>query len=308
MIDRFLVVLMQVISLFILMGAGFILGKLKLLTEVGTKQVSSILVNAVTPCLVVTSLQLDWDAQILKEIGTIVLVLAGSLIVFIAASLLLFRREPEESRIVMRFGVIFSNCGYMGPRLVTAVLGSGAALIGALMIIVFNLFVFSYGIVLMGGKKAFSPKALVNPALVSMVIGVALMLLRIKLPSPIASAAGAIASLNSPLAMITIGAQLARADLSGIFNQLRLYKVTLVRNVIFPVIIAFLLLPLQINRTTYIAIVILLGTPVAGVTSIFSERYDRDCQLAAQMVSLTTILSIITLPLVAVLAEALRPL
>ena len=308
MIDRFLVVLMQVISLFILMGAGFILGKAKLLTEAGTKQVSAILTNAVTPCLVVTSLQIDGDAQALKEIGIMVLIMAVSHIVLIAVSLLLFRREPEESRIVMRFGVIFSNCGYMGLPLVTAVLGSGAALIGALMIIVFNFFVFSYGIILMGGKKAFSPKALVNPVIVSMFIGVALMLLRIKLPSPIASAAGAIAGLNSPLAMITIGAQLARADLSGIFNQLRLYKVTLIRNVIFPVIIAFLLLPLQINRTTYIAIVILLGTPVAGVTSIFSERYDRDCQLAAQMVSLTTILSIITLPLVAVLAEALRPL
>jgi predicted permease len=139
-----------------------------------------------------------------------------------------------------------------------------------------------------------------------MVIGAALMLLRIKLPGPIATAAGSIASLNSPLAMITIGAQLARADLSGIFNQARLYKTTLIRNVIFPVAIAFLLLPLQINRTTYIALVILFGTPVAGVTSIFAEKYDRDSQLAAQMVSLTTILSIITLPLIAVLAEVMR--
>ncbi|MBQ9890577.1 MAG: AEC family transporter [Firmicutes bacterium] len=306
MIERFLVVLMQVISLFLLMGAGFILSKAKLLTEVGTKQVSAILVNAVTPCLVVTTLQIDWDAQVLKEIGTIVLILAGAFVLLILASLLLFRKEPDDARATLRFGVIFSNCGYMGLPLVTAVLGSGTTLIAALMIVVFNFFVFTYGIVLMGGKKAFSPRALINPVIVSMVIGAALMLLRIKLPGPIATAAGSIASLNSPLAMITIGAQLARADLSSIFNQARLYKTTLIRNIIFPVVIAFLLLPLQINRTTYIALVILFGTPVAGVTSIFAEKYDRDSQLAAQMVSLTTILSIITLPLIAVLAEVMR--
>ncbi len=140
---------MQVISLFLLMGAGFILSKAKLLTEVGTKQVSAILVNAVTPCLVVTTLQIDWDAQVLKEIGTLVLILAGAFVVHILASQLMFRKEPDDARATLRFGVIFSNCGYMGLPLVTAVLGSGTTLIAALMIVVFNFFVFTYGIGLM---------------------------------------------------------------------------------------------------------------------------------------------------------------
>ena len=194
----------------------------------------------------------------------------------------------------------------MGVPLVTAVLGQETAFIAVLVIVVFNLMAFTHGVIIMGGKDAFSMKALIKrPVIIAFVLGLALMLLRIKLPGPVATAASSFSGLNSPLAMLIIGAQLSRANIAGIFTQLKLYKVTALRNVIFPVIIAFALLLFGFDRITYIALVILLGTPSAGFTSILSERFGRNTALAAQLVSLSTIISGITLPLVTLLAETL---
>ena len=306
MAERFLVVLFQVITLFLMMGAGFILGKIKLLDEAGTKQASAIIINVVTPCLVVSSLQIDLNAQLLQTMGKIALASFVCLLVNIAVAALHFRKEPEDDRVTMRFGAVFGNTGFMGIPLVAAVLGQETTLVAVIVIAVCSFLTYTYGVMIMGGKKAFSAKTLAsNPVLISIILGLALMFLRIKLPGPVGNAVSTIAGINSPLAMITIGAQLSRADLSGIFSQFRLYRVTVLRNILFPVLEAFILLPLKLDRITYIALVILMGTPTAGVTSILSERYGRNYQLAAQLVSLTTILSAVTLPFIAVLAETL---
>ena len=306
MFQRFLVVLLQIISLFLIMGVGFALGKAGLITKKGTKEMSSLILYGATPCVMISSLQIEWDAGSLRAMGLTVLAILITFIFYIILSQFLYGKEPEDERCCMRMGSVYGNCGYMGIPLITAVMGDQAVLIPVLMIAVFNLLTFTHGIVLMGGRKSFSVKKLItNPPLIAIVIGVALMLLRVQLPSPLYKAMQSVGSLNSPLAMVVIGAQLANVDLSGIFSQLRIYKVILIRNIVFPVLGAFLLLPLGLDRVTYIALVILIGTPCAAVTSILAERFDRSPSFAAQLVSVSTLASAITLPLMAVLAEAL---
>jgi hypothetical protein len=111
--------------------------------------------------------------------------------------------------------------------------------------------------------------------------------------------------MNTPLAMTIIGAQLSRADILRTFRDPKLYKAAALKQIGMPLLTAAVLYPLHLDPTFYIAAVILAGAPVAGFTSIFAERYDRDVGRAAQLVSLSTLLSVLTLPAVAVLAEAL---
>ena len=306
MAQRFPVVLLQVISLFLIMAVGFALSKAGLITKKGTKDMSSLIMYGATPCLMISSLQVEWDVESLKAMGLTVLAILVTFIIFIILSQFLFRKEPADEKLCMRFGSVYGNCGYMGIPLVTAVLGKSMILVPVLMIAVFNLLTYTHGIVLMGGRKAFSAKTLlVNPPLIGLVIGAALMLLRVTLPLPLFKAMESVGSLNSPLAMVVIGAQLAKTDLSGMFSQIRIYKVILIRNIIFPVLASFMLLPFGLDKLTYVALVILIGTPCASITSIFAERFDRSPSFAAQTVSLSTLISALTLPLIAVLAEVL---
>ena len=309
MLDRFLVVLFQVITLFIMMAVGFTLGRLKLITEKGTKEMSSILINVSSPCLILTTFQLDWDVPLLLTLGTGTLAMLGCYVIFILVSKLFFRKQEEGSRICLQFGCVYGNVGFMGIPLISAVLGSSNVIYAVLGIAVFNLVIFTHGALAMGGRKAVSTKSIAtNMVMIALVVSIILMLLRFRFPSPVDNALSFLGSLNTPLSMLVIGAQLSRADMSKIFVRPLFYAACAVKQLLMPVIAALVLLPFHLDKQFYIAIVILFAAPVAGFTSIFAERYGRNVSYAAQLISLSTLLSVITLPIAAVFAEYLTSL
>ena len=158
----------------------------------------------------------------------------------------------------------------------------------------------------MGGKGAFSPKKIVlNPGVIAVAIGLPLFLLRLRLPGPLYNAVGFVGDLNTPLAMVVIGAQMSRADLLSTFRGKELYAASAVKLLLMPAVTALLLLRLHLDPLFYSATVILAAAPTAGITSMFAERFGRDSARAAQLVSLSTLLSILTLPVVGVAAQIL---
>ena len=304
MLDRFSVVLFQVVTLFIMMGVGFAMGKFKLITQKGTSEMSSILINVACPALILNTFQIDWDIPFLKTIGSGFLAMLGCYILFALVVRFFFRKQEEGSRVCLQFGSMYGNVGFMGIPLITAVLGGGNVIFAVLGVAVFDLMIFTHGAVMMGGRKAVSAKTiLTNMVLIAIVLGIVFMLLRIRFPEPLYNALNYLGSLNTPLSMLVIGAQLSRADLSKIFSQPIFYGTVAIKHILLPIITALVLLPFHLDKTFYIAIVILFATPVAGFTSIFAERYDRNVGYAAQLVSLSTLLSVLTLPLAAVMAE-----
>ena len=103
--------------------------------------------------------------------------------------------------------------------------------------------------------------------------------------------------------MVVIGAQMAQTNLGAIFRSARLYLAGAVRLIVFPALVLLLLLPMKLDPMMYAAYVILAATPTAGATSIFAQRFQRDTAAAAQLVTLTTLLCILTLPCFAALAQ-----
>ncbi len=306
MLDRFLVVLFQVITLFVMMGVGFVMGRTKLITQKGTTEMSSILINVSAPCIILTTFQMDWDVPYLITLGTGSLAMLGCYILFAFIVKLFFRKQEEDKRIALQFGSMYGNVGFMGIPLITAVLGNSNAVFAVLGVAVFDFMVFTHGAFMMGGKKAVSIKTIVtNMVIIAIVVGITCMLLRIRFPQPLYNALNFLGNLNTPLSMLVIGAQLSRADLGKIFSQPIFYVASAVKQILVPVITALVLLPFGLDKTFYIAIVILFATPAAGFTSIFAERYGRNVGYAAQFVSLSTLLSVLTLPLAAVMAEYL---
>ena len=111
--------------------------------------------------------------------------------------------------------------------------------------------------------------------------------------------------MNTPLAMIVIGAQMAGADLKRSFTSPRLYGVAAFRLLAAPLVPMLCLLPLRLDPMLYCANIILCAVPVAGATGMLAQRFEQDPAVAAQMVTLTTLLSVLTLPLMAVAAQSL---
>ena len=304
--EHFFVVLGQVATLFFLMGVGFGLTRLGWLTKAGTAEMTTVLLYVVTPCIIVDSLQKEWDPALLHTLAVGTLAVVVVFLVNIPLSGLFFRRREPDLRAPLQFGCIYGNTGFMGLPLAAAVLGEDALIFAAVTVVVFNLFTWTHGILLMGGREAFSAKKLfLNPGVIAVGVGLPLFLLRIRLPGPLGNAVSFLGDLNTPLAMLVIGAQMARSDLLSTFRDGTLYAASAIKLLLIPLIAAAILLPFGLDPMFYTCSVILAAVPTAGVTSIFAEKFDRSPVRTAQLVTLSTLLSIATLPVLAVVAQAL---
>lgn len=304
MLGHLFVVLGQVGTLFLLMGVGYVLGRKKWLNQEGTAQMSTLLLYIVAPCIIIRALQIDRTPELLSTLGTSAVIMAGSYLLFIAGSFLLFRRQPPDRQVVLRFGGIYGNVGFMGLPLIQAALGQEAVLLCVVGIVIFNIFQWSHGATVMGGKASLQ-RMILNPGTVAVAVGMAFYLASVRLPDPALKAVGYLADLNTPLAMVVIGAQMSGVNIKTTFSQPALYGSAAVKLLLAPTVTAALLLPLRLDFMLYCVCVVLAATPTAGMTSIFAQRFERDTATAAQLVTLTTLLSAFTLPVFLVLAQRL---
>lgn len=307
MLNDLLVVGGSVFTLLLLMAVGFVLGKLHILDGAALSQLSRLLLCVVNPALMINTLLGETcDGPTVRGLLIAAAVLVAVYLLQGLLMVLFFRRKGEEERGVSRFSSIYGNVGFMGVPLIQSVLGQSGMLTTVVSLVVFNIAIWTHGIFLVGGKGKMSvKKALLNPGVIGMVIAVALFALRVELPGPVDSAVGYISSLNTPLAMVVIGAQMAAVNLPELFRDKRLYGVSAVKLLLVPGVFMVLLLPLRLDPVIYTAVVILSGCPVAGASSLMCQMAGKDTSMAARLVTLTTILSIVTLPVVSALAKTL---
>ena len=294
----------QVATLFIMMAVGYCLKKLKKITVEMQKQIMFILLYIVSPCLIVNAMQIERSMDAAKSM----LITAGGCVLYfvicVALNGFFFKKREPDTRDVLRFSTIYPNCAFMGFPLIRAVLGDGSMVYASVFLIIFQLIHWTHGVVLMGGRKAASIKAvLVNPGTFGFVFGILLFALNVKMPWPIGNACRMVSEINTPLAMFVIGAQMADADLLKLFKMKNLYAAGALKLIVFPAIAAAILYPLNLSPIVYCTVVILAATPSAGVTAMFAQQFERDEITGASAVSLTTLLSIVTLPVFAAAAK-----
>lgn len=306
MLERFIVVLGQVMSLFLLMGVGFGMGKLGKISAHGTREFSTLLLYVVTPCIIIDSFQTDYDPALLRTLGLGVVCQMVCYALYAVIVSFFFKKDSPELRTPMRFGSMYGNTGFMGLPLIQAILGDEAVIFAVVALAIFNIWTWSHGLIMMSGRDQVSlKKILLNPGMLGLLVGLPLFLTHTVLPGPLYKAVNFMGGLNTPLAMIVIGAQMARADLGATFRDKKLYKASAIKLLLIPLFTILVMLPFRGDHMLYVGAVVLSGAPTAGATSMFAERFDKSPERAAQLVSLSTLLSIATLPVVAVLAETI---
>lgn len=306
MTDYLLMVSSQVGTMFLMMAAGFGLVKAGKLTPEAVPQMTNLLLTVVLPCMLVDSLQIERTQAMLDVMGYAFLLMAVLYVLYCLLTAPLFRRQPPATGKALRFGVLYGNVGFMGLPLIQMVLGEQAMVYGVINLIVFNLFNWSQGVVLMGGRKQISLKqAVLNPGILGIIAAMLLFFCGITLPSMVGNAVNFLGSMNTPLAMVIIGAQMAQADWQAIFRNRSILLACLLKLVAMPLLTALVLYPLHPEPDLYCTLVLLAGVPTASITAMFAQRYGQDVATSAQLVTLTTLLSILTLPCCGVLAALL---
>ena len=294
----------QVIVLFLLIGVGTLAVKTGVLKLEHKQPLSNLLVNIVVPAMIVNSYQMEFSLEILRNLlaafGLSILTIALGTVLTLA----LTARRKNSRTAIFRFASIFSNAAYMGFPLISALFGSEGLLYASAYVTVFNVLLWTLGYSMVSGSS--DPKAVVKslahtPAIYAVLVGLAIYLLQIPIPALLAQPISLLGAMNTPLSMLITGMLIASGDLHRTLTDQHIWKLTVVRMLFIPVltIAAFAALGLFRYGMVTQVIVLLECCPAASITSVFAVQFHHDEQFAAGCVVLTTLLSILTLPLCA---------
>ena len=305
----FINVLTQVVILFVLIGIGFFLAKFKILNDKSVSGMTDLVLIVVTPCVIVKSFFREFKTDDLKNL--LISFLLGILIHigFILLSLAL-RDKDKNKQAVLQCAVIFSNCGFMALPLQQALLGDNGVFLGSSFVAIFNAFIWSYGVRLMSGdKKSLSPlKIITRPAILALIIGFLVFVFSVPVPTVISEPVSYLAALNTPLPMIIIGYHLAKSNVSKGFTSLKCLLAVFLRLVVLPAVAIFAMWISGIKGDMLLSLSICCAAPVAAITTMFSAKYGRDTELSVNLVSISTLFSVITMPAMIMLADTLSKL
>lgn len=319
--ETVLTILLQVVTMLLLAAVGYLMFRAGKISAEGSKSMGNLLIFLSLPCVIINSFLVERTperlAGILVSTALALVVLCASM----AISRLVLGRHAIDN-----FAGSFANPAFFGVPLITAAIGSGGVFYIAPFIAFLNLLQWTYGVSLLENsdtsgllvtkKQTAQPlarqaaalvKKLVKaPFMIAIAVGMFFFLTQIPMPSVVGKCISSIAGLNTPIAMFSIGIYMAQTDILKMFAKPRLYLVSLVRLVLIPAAAAALLylLPASMNDLK-LAVLIAAACPVGSNVAVYAQLHNRDFAYAVETVVISTLLSIITLPLVVGVAVSL---
>lgn len=293
-------VLNQIIIMFIIVIIGVICYKAKLITDDGKKQLSSLVMYIVNPLLIFLSYQTDFRTDLLEGLIWTTIMAALTYAVFILLSRFIIHDKENRETAIERFSVIYSNCGFMGTPLIFGVFGSEGVFLQNGFITLFNLCVWTHGIMSMKGQgdKKSILRAFKTPALIAVFSGLIFFFLQIRLPEIPHSALNHIAEMTTPLAMLVAGASIASSNIIKSLKNPRIYLITFFKLIAFPLIALLIMFMLPAPETAKLITLIEIACPTAAIGMMFAINFNKNSEYCSQIFTVTTLLSMITLPFI----------
>lgn len=293
-------VFFQMLSLLIMIGAGFFLTKKKMLDGHTNTQMSRMIVNLFNPMLMLSSAASSVGLISLDTMGLVSLIAAGMFLVFIIVGMILspfFDRQPDQRKLYQMM-FVFSNLGFIGIPVVSTILGPEYVVYVTEFLLIYTIVFYTYGVTLMDGKFSLSSlKAMVNPGLISGLAAVLIIILGIRLPQFLMTAITYLGNVTSPMALVAVGFALANSDLKKIFCQPKLYVFSVIKLLALPL----LLLPLLRLATKDPALIsvcmVMFGMPIGNMPLMLGNQKGIDGSTCSAAIILTTLLCVLTIPI-----------
>lgn len=297
----------QVFILFLLIALGYIVGKTRIFDEHAAKVLGDFCLKFATPAVIIKSFMMEFDPKKAKLLLLALIAAVICHIISIIAANLIFRDNDPKKRALYRCSAVLCNAGFMALPLQEALLGSEGAFYGSAYVIVMSVFLWTYGYSTMGvGKEKMNIKKIIlNPGIIAVLIGLPIFIFSIKLPSPIVTAVNHIANLNTPLPMVVVGFYLSCASIKVVAKNPRCFISIFARLVIVPIASIIVLKLLGYGGTMFVSTIVSSCAPIAVAVTMFASSFGGDSELSANTVSISTLLSIITMPIIVALAQTL---
>lgn len=310
------VVLQQMIMIFILIGIGIILFKKEMLSEATSKQISGIIVNVTNPALLVCSAFGDGPKMSLRELATVFAVFIIAYAILIAVSFLIphILRVPDHHHYSYQMLTVFGNVGFIGIPLASAVLGAQSLIFVSIYNLIFNILIYTFGISLLqraaarqrrpateSEKISSRWKKLINAGTISAAATIIFYLADFRVPVIVSSTLTYMGQSTTLLSMIVLGATVAQMALKDIFSHPKLYGFILLRQILVPIGCVLLFRPFISSTLVLNTLVLMLAVPAGNMPLMLSKQLHVEADTISQGIILTTLLSLITIPVVCVI-------
>ncbi|MDB1770211.1 MAG: AEC family transporter [Eggerthella sp.] len=297
------------LQILILLAFGFLFSKRGIITESMKNGLSTLLLKAVLPLVILSSSQVAFDGSVLQGF---VVTMAVSLVfyVVVVGGLGLVRKRipiPDGGNRIFVLLCAYGNDGFIGIPLAMQFFGSSGMLYAIAANIVFNITLFSFGIAVLQDKAKPDIKGiLLNPCLICTVVALVLYALPFRFPTPITDAFNMAGSMMTPLAMFIIGYEMSRMKLSDVVRDKWAYIVSFMRLLALPALAAVVLSFVPgIDPLVASVSVFLLAMPCGTLNVILSQQYGANPKFAARATTQSMFLFLLTVPLILILVKVL---
>ncbi len=297
------VVATQMVVLFTIVIVGFLLRKKGTINHEFSRQLSSFVINISCPCLIISSVLTDNhpDASLILPLIALSFATYAFLIVI---AFILPRYMPIDHANDGLFGfmITFGNVGFIGYPVVASIFGANAVFYASILNFPNTLLVFAIGTLFVSGNYKhvrFDPKILYSPGLIASYVSIAIVALDLSAPQPIAQIFNLLGSMTVPSALLIIGSSMAQIPLKKMLGSRGVYIMAALRLIILPYVILQTCRALGVNELISNINVIIIAMPVASFGTLFCIKYGKGEDVMAQGTFITTLLSVLTIPIVA---------
>lgn len=295
-----MIIVNQLIQLFIMIAVGFILCKINFLTLEFNQYLTKFVLNVTMPCMIMASVMTSSNVALaLKDIlyASIIVVVLLPILAYLLVNIL----PMKNNKGLYMFMMMYPNVGFMGFPLMQAMFGKESLLSTAMITMVFNISLFTLGIIVMNygshHKTQINLKTLVSPGIISSIIAMIIYFMKLTIPVVISEPINLIGNMTTPLAMMIIGATLSTFPIKDIIIDIKPYTFTILIDLLIPIILYPVIKLLITSQMIMGVTLIIVAMPVANSAVLFAKAYHQDEFMAAKTVFISTILSIITIPI-----------
>ena len=302
--DLALITFWQVATLFLLIFTGALGVKTGVVPRAAKGIFANLLLYVIIPTMTVNSYLVEYTEEMSRGIGRAFLYSALAMLLGLLVALLIHRSPANRNRAVCRFGSAFANAAYMGFPLIQALFGAEGLVYASAYVTVFNLLLFTAGVGLVSPQNSardILKNILKTPVIYAVIVGLLIYYLRVPVPRVLADAIGYLGSMNTPVSMMMTGILIAGGGLGELVKNPQLWKTIAVRLLLIPAICIAAFAALGLRGPVAQVVLLLEACPCAAITSVFAVQYHHEENFAGSLVVVSTLLSIVTRPVCALL-------
>ena len=285
------------IIIFLIILLGVILTRMHIIVPAGRKCLTDLLIDLILPCNIICSFMIEMNAEIIKASVTVLLIALGIQIVCYLLGKVIYWFVPKSQKMVLQYATMCSNAGFMGNPVIEGIYGAQGLLYASIYLIPLRFFMWSAGLFCFTktDMKTALKKLALHPCIIAVWIGFLLMLTQYQPPAAVTRTLKYLSGCTLPVSMLVIGSILAGVRIKSMISKKVLYFAG-VRLLLIPLITLLVCRLLELDGLVTGVCVILAGMPAGSTTAILAEKYDGDAEYASKLVFVTTLLSLLTIP------------